>query len=64
MAPVQASEKLNEKKVFSKLQDWRAEQKPRHNLGDLIRTSDIISVSSMGDSTNFSHKFYTKTELI
>ena len=33
-------------------------------MGDLIRTSDIRSVFSKGDSTNYSYELYTITEII
>ena len=33
-------------------------------MGDLIRTSDIRSVLSKRDSTNYSYKLYTVTEVL
>ena len=38
--------------------------KPKFKLGDLVRTSDIKRVFSKGDSTNYSYKLYTITEVI
>ena len=64
MTPVQASKKSNEKLVFSNLQDRRVRQKPKFKLGDLVRTADIKRVFSKGDSTNWSYKLYTITEVI
>ena len=64
MTPVQASKKSNEKLVFSNLQDRRVRQKPKFELGDLVRTADIKRVFSKGDSTNWSYKLYTITEVI
>ena len=64
MTPVQASKKSNEKIVFSNLQDRRVRQKPKFKLGDLVRTADIKRVFSKGDSTNWSYKLYTITEVI
>ena len=64
MTPVQASKKANEKLVYSNLQDQRVEQAPKYKLGQLVRTSDIRRVSSKGDSTNYSYKLYTITEII
>ena len=64
MTPVQASKKANEKLVYSNLQDRRQKQRPKFKLGDLVRTSDIIRVFSKGDSTNYSYKLYTITEVI
>ena len=64
MTPNQASKKSNEKLVFSNLQDRRVRQKAEFKLGDLVRTADIKRVFSKGDSTNYSYKFYTITEVI
>ena len=63
MTPNQASKKTNEK-VYSNLQDRRVRQKPKFKLGDLVRTADIKRVFSKGDSTNWSYKLYTITEII
>ena len=41
MTPIQASKKVNEKEVYSKLHDRRIRQKPKNKLGDLVRTADI-----------------------
>ena len=64
MTPVQASKKLNEKLVYSNLQDKRRKLNPKYKLGDLVRTADIKRVFSKGDSTNYSYKLYTITEII
>ena len=64
MTPIQASKKSNEKLVYSNLQDRRVELKPKFKLGELVRTTDIKKVFSKGDSTNYSHKLYTITEII
>ena len=64
MTPVQASKKSNEKEVYSNLQDDRQKQTPKYKLGQLIRTADIKRVFSEGDSTNYSYKLYTITEVI
>ena len=64
MTPVQASKKSNEKKVFDNLRDDRQKQRPKYKLGQLIRTADIKRVFSKGDSTNWSYKLYTITEVI
>ena len=63
MTPIQASEKSNEKIVYSNLQDRRVKQKPKLELGQLVRTADIKRVISKGDSTNWSYKLYTITEI-
>ena len=64
MTPNQASKKSNEKLVYSNLQDRRVKQKPKFNLSQLVRTADIKKVFSKGDSTNWSYKLYTITEII
>ena len=41
-----ASNKANERKVYSNLQDGRDKQLPKFNLGRLVRTADIKQVFS------------------
>ena len=64
MTPNQASKKVNEKEVYSNPSDKRKKLNPKFNRGDLVRTSDIRKVFSKGDSTNYSCKLYTITEVI
>ena len=64
MTPIQASKKTNEKIVYNNLKDNREVQKPKFKLGQLVRTADIKKVFSKGDSTNYSYKLYTITEII
>ena len=64
MTPIQASKKANQKLVYNNLKDTREIQKPKFKLGQLVRTADIKRVFSKGDSTNYSHKLYTITEVI
>ena len=64
MTPNQASKKSNEKLVYSNLKDRRVKQQPKFKLGQLVRAADIKKVFSKGDSTNFSSKLYTITEVI
>ena len=64
MTPFQASKKSDEKEVFSNFKDKREVRKPKFKLGQLVRTADIKRVFSKGDSTNYSYKFYTVTEVI
>ena len=52
------------KKNYSDLQDRRDKQLPKFNLGQLVRTAEIKKVFSKGDSTNYSYRLYTKTEVI
>ena len=64
LTPIKASKNANEKLVFSNLQDRRVKQQPKSKLGQLVRTADIKRVFSKGDSTNYSYKLYTITEVI
>ena len=64
MTPIQASKKLNQKLIYKNLKDDREVQNPKFNLGQLVRTADIKRVFSKGDSTNWSYKLYTITEVI
>ena len=41
MKPIDASQKSNEKLVYSKLQDQRDKRQPKFKLGQLVRTADI-----------------------
>ena len=64
MTPFQASIKSNEKIVYSNFKDKRKTLYPKYKLGQLVRTADIKRVFSKGDSTNWSYKLYTITEVI
>ena len=64
MTPVQAFKISKEKEVYSNLQDRRVRQKPKLKLGNSVRTADIKRVFGKGDSTNWSYKLYTITEVI
>ena len=64
MTPNQANKKTNEKLVYSNLQDKRRKIDQKFKLGQLVRSADIRRVFSEGDSTNYSYKLYTITEVI
>ena len=64
MTPIQASKKSNKKIIFDNLKDDTVKQKPKFKLGQLVRVADIKKVFSKGDSTNYSSKLYTITEVI
>ena len=64
MTPIRASKKSNEKEVYSNLSDDRVKQKPKFHPSQIVRTADIKRVFSKGDSTNWSYKLYTITEVI
>ena len=64
MTPIQGTKKSNERKVYSNLQDRRVGQQPKFKLGQPVCTADTKKVFSKGDSTNYSYKLYTITEVI
>ena len=64
MTTIQASKKSNEKEAYSNLQDERRKLDPKFKLGQLVRTADIKRVFSKSDSTSYSYKLYTITEVI
>ena len=64
MTPIQAIKKSNENIAYNNLKDNREVRKPKFKLGQLVRTADIKRVFSKGDSTNWSYKSYTITEVI
>ena len=61
---IQGNKKVNEKIVYSNLQDRRVRQQPKFKPGQLVRTADNKTVTSKGDSTNYSYKIYTITVVI
>ena len=64
MKPIDASKKSNEEIVYTNLQDKRKILNPKFKLGQLVRTADIKKIFSKCDSTNWSCKLYTITEVI
>ena len=42
----------------------RKKQNPEFDLGDFVGTADFEKVLSKGDSTNYSNKICTRTEII
>ena len=60
----QTSKEVNEKLVQYNLKDNREVQKPKFNLGQLVRTADIKKVFSKGDCTNYSYELNTITQII
>ena len=64
MTPAKCTKKLNERTVFSNLQDKRQKRKTKFKLGDLVRTADIKRTFSKGDTTIWSKKLYTITQTI
>ena len=64
MTPIQASLKKNEGYVYKNLLDKREKIKPKHEIGDLVRTADLNKTFSKGDTTNWSYNMYKITEII
>ena len=64
MTPIQAAKKLNEKIVHNNLKYKGEIQKPKFKIRQLVRTADVKRVFSKVDSTNWSYKLYTTTEVI
>ena len=64
MTPLQASEKSNEKEVYSSLRGDREKQSSNYNVAQLVRTANFKRNFSKRGSTNCSYKIYTVTEVI
>ena len=63
LTPIQASLKKNEGYVYKNLIDKRKKVKPKFQINDLVRTSDLRKMFSKGDTTNWSYKLYKITEI-
>ena len=64
MTTIQTSRKPNEKLVYTNLQDHRVKKQAKYKPGNLDCTADIKRNFSKADSTNWSYKLYTITEII
>ena len=64
LSPKDASLKKNEGYVYKTLLDKRENIKPKFQVNDLVRTTDLKKTFSKSDSTNWSHKLYKITEVI
>ena len=64
MTRIQAIKNSNKKRGYNNLKDKRENQKPKFKLRQLVRTANIKRVFNKGDSTNYSCKLYTITEVI
>ena len=56
--------KKNEGFVYKNLLDKRKKIKPKYEIGNLFRTTDLKKTFSKGDTTNWSYKLYKITEII
>ena len=54
----------NEREFYFNCQDDREILTENYQLGQLVRTADFKRVFTKGDSTNYSYKLYTITEVI
>ena len=64
LTPIQASLKKNEDYVYKNLLDKGKKVKPKFQINDLVRTSDLRKLFSKRDTTNWSYKLYKITEII
>ena len=63
LTPIPASLKKNEGYVYKNLLDKRKKLKPKKEIGNLVRTTDIKKMFSKSDTTNWSYKLYKITEI-
>ena len=56
LTPIQASLKKNEGYVYKNLIDKRKKIKPKFQINDIVRTTDLKKTFSKGDTTNWSYK--------
>ena len=64
LTSIQASLKKNEGYVYKNLIDKRKEIKPKFQINDIVRTTDLKKTFSKGDTTNWSYKLCKITEII
>ena len=64
LTPIQASMKKNEGFVYKNLLDKRKKIKPKHEIGNLVRTADLKKTFSKGDTTNWCCILHQITEII
>ena len=64
MTSIQGSLKKNEGYVYKNLIDNIKKIKPKFQLNDLVRTSDLKKTFSKGDTTNWSCKLYKTTQSV
>ena len=64
LSPKNASLEKNEGLVYKNLLDKRKKVKPKYEIGDLVRTTDLKKTFSKGDTTNWSYNLYKITEII
>ena len=64
MTPFQVLTKQMKKKSIQIFKTREKKLNPKIELGNLVRTSDIRRAFSKGDSTNYSYKLYTITEVV
>ena len=64
LSPKDASLKKNEGFVYKNLLNKRNKIRPKFQIRDLVRTTDLKKTSSKGDTTNWSYKLFEITERI
>ena len=64
LTPIQASLKTNEGFAHKKFLDKRKKVKPKFQLNDLVRTTDLKKTFTKGSTSNWSYKLFKITEII
>ena len=64
MTPIQAGIEKNEGYVYNNLLDKRKKVKPKFQVNDLVRTTDLEKTFSKSDTTNWSCKLCKITEIV
>ena len=62
LTPIRASLKKNQGFVYKNFLYKRRKIKPKYQIKDLVRVSDLQKTFSEGDTTNWSYKLYKVTE--
>ena len=61
LSPKDASLKKKEGYAYNNLLDKRKKVKPKYEIGDLVRTANLVKTFSKSDTTNWSYKLYKIT---
>ena len=64
MTPIQACLKKIEGYVYKNLLDKRKKIKPKYEIGDLVRTADLMKTFTKSDTTNWSYQLYKITQIV
>ena len=64
LTPIQASLEKNEGFVYNNLFDKRKRIKPKFQVNDVVRTTDLKKTFSKSDTTNWFYKLYRITDIV